>query len=237
VKPSIAPDKPRAIAREARGLVEKRLAEYRFVPPDTRFAERIEKFAAAIALWGARMNLTAHPADASEIAFHIVDSLMPLVVAQRAEAAAIAEAFALGRRVLDLGTGAGFPGLVLASVSPADFVLAEPRRKRASFLTVTAAEMGLSKVVVEALRGDIARFAASFDTVVARALARPGEFYRMAAAALKTGGVAILFANPGQRLELEAAVARAMGEYARVEYTLAREGREVRRILAVWRKS
>ncbi|HXZ87878.1 MAG TPA: RsmG family class I SAM-dependent methyltransferase [Candidatus Binataceae bacterium] len=237
MKPCGAPDEPRAIGRAVRELVEKRLAEYRFVPPDARLGERIEKFAAAIALWGARMNLTARPGDASEIAFHIVDSLMPLVIGQRGEAPIIGEAFAQGRRVLDLGAGAGFPGLVLAAAAPADFVLAEARRKRASFLTVTAGEMGLRNVAVEAVRGDSAKFAASFDTVIARALGRPAEFYRMAAAALKAEGVAILFANPGQRLELEAARACGMSECERREYALGRAGREVKRILAVWRRN
>jgi 16S rRNA (guanine527-N7)-methyltransferase len=237
VKPCGGPDEPRAIGREVRELVEQRLGEYRFVPPDARFGERIERFAGAIALWGARMNLTARPGDASEIAFHIVDSLMPLVLAGRGEAPIIGEAFAQGRRVLDLGAGAGFPGLVLAAASRAEFVLAEPRRKRASFLSVTAAEMGMNNVAVEAVRGDSAKFAASFDTVIARALGRPAEFYRMAAAALKPVGVAILFANPGQRLELEAARACGMGECERLEYALGRGVREVRRILAVWRKS
>jgi 16S rRNA (guanine527-N7)-methyltransferase len=230
------PDEPRAIAREVRELVEKRLGEYRFLPADARFGERIEKFAAAIALWGARMNLTARPDDPSELAFHIIDSLMPLVIAHWGQAPIINEAFTEGRRVLDLGAGAGFPGLVLAAASPADFVLAEPRRKRASFLSVTAAEMGLPNVAVEAVRGDSAKFAASFDTVIARALGRPAEFYPMAAAALKPRGVAILFANPGQRLELEAARACGMGEHERLEYALVRGERDVRRILAVWRK-
>ncbi len=230
-------DEPRAIGRAVRELVENQLGEYRFVPPDTRFGERIEKFAAAIALWGARMNLTARPGDASEIASHIIDSLMPLVMVQQGAASLIGEAFARGRGVLDLGAGAGFPGLMLGAASPADFVLVEPRRKRASFLTVTAAEMGLGNVVVEAVRGDNAKFAASFDTAIARALGRPAEFHRMAAAALKAGGVAILFANPGQRLELEAARKCGMGECERLEYALERGEHQVRRVLAVWRKS
>lgn len=233
----VCSDPSRAIGRAARELVERRLAEYRFVASEPRFGERIETLAAAIALWGARMNLTARPDDPAELAFHIVDSVMPLVMAERGEAEVIREAFGQGRRVLDLGAGAGFPGLVLAAASSADFVLAEPRRKRASFLTVAAAEMGLRNVAVEVVRGDAAKFAASFDTVTARALARPAELYPMAAAALKPRGVAILYANPSQRLELAAARACGLGGYERLAYALARGEREVERILAVWRKS
>src|ERR1700680_2434325 len=45
------------------------------------FAERIEKLAHALAQWGSKMNLTAHPDDPEEIAFHMIDSLMPVTLA------------------------------------------------------------------------------------------------------------------------------------------------------------
>lgn len=227
---------PEKVGHEVRLRVESWLMEHGFVPPQVQFAERIEKFATAIAFWGVRTNLTAEPEDPSALAFHIIDSLAPLAIASRPDASVLRDVFRAGRKVLDLGAGAGFPGLVLAAATPADFVLVEARRKRASFLTVTAAEMGLHNVSVEPVRGDSSRFASAFDTVIARALARPAEFYRMAAAALKAGGVAILYANPGQQLDPEAARACGMGEEARLEYALRRGDRTVSRLLVVWRK-
>jgi 16S rRNA G527 N7-methylase RsmG len=68
--------------------------------------------------------------------------------------AGLADAFVSGSRVLDLGSGAGFPALILAAACDADFLLMEARRKRASFLRVTAAEMGLSNVQVDSARAD-----------------------------------------------------------------------------------
>ena len=87
------------------------------------------------------MNLTAHPEDPEEIAFHVIDSVMPVVLASLN--GPLHGTFDKGSTVLDLGSGAGFPGLVLAAASPANFTLIESRRKRASFLQVARAEMRL----------------------------------------------------------------------------------------------
>ena len=89
-------------------------------------------------------------------------------------------------RVLDLGSGAGFPSLILAAACAADFTLLEARRKRASFLTVAAAEMGLANVRVEPSRTDSMTLEPVFDVVTARAFAEPAIVYRTAAADAET---------------------------------------------------
>ncbi len=165
------------------------------------FLDRMEKFAAILARWGAKMNLTAHPEDPEEIAFHIIDSLAPLVLDSEPAGYHPRESFAHGRRVLDVGSGAGFPGLVLAGASDAAFTLCEARRKRVTFLNVAIAETGLANVTVEPKYLSPADLDGDFDLVTSRALGPPAEFYRIAAAALRKGGIAILYANPEQRLE------------------------------------
>src|SRR5262249_1898707 len=127
------------------------------------FLRRMEIFAAALALWGAKINLTARPQDHAEIAFHIVDSLMPLALDLQHPARSYADTvgptsnwFAAGRHILDFGSGGGFPGVVLASACPARFTLAEARHKRASFLKVVVAEMALDNVEILATRLDAA---------------------------------------------------------------------------------
>src|SRR5258708_34768900 len=121
---------PERIAREARAIIEHQLYQFGFTPPDD-FSDRLEILGAAIAFWGARLNLTAAPEDPAAIAFHVLDSMMPLVIAaSRPAGQPIREAFAAGRRGVDLGSGAGFPAIVLAPVSPATFGPREVRRKR-----------------------------------------------------------------------------------------------------------
>jgi 16S rRNA (guanine527-N7)-methyltransferase len=227
---------PEEIARKTRAIVEDSLRGLDFVAPGPHFLDRIGKLAAAIALWGGRINLTAEPEDATEVAFHIIDSAMALVLASRPEGFAVKDAFAPTNRVLDLGSGAGFPGLVLAAACDAQFTLLEARRKRASFLTVTAAGMGLRNVRIDSAHREASRLAPEFDTVTARAFAEPAIMYRSAAAALKSGGRLLLYANPRQRLDLEVAREAGLGDYARIDYELPRGGKPVHRVLAVWRE-
>jgi 16S rRNA (guanine527-N7)-methyltransferase len=193
------------------------------IPAD--FSPRIEKFATGIALWGSRNNLTAHPEDPDEVAFHVLDSLMPIILAAD-ETSALTDQFREGRRILDLGSGAGFPGLVLAAASSAHFTLVESRRKRASFLQFASAEMDLKNVVVEMQRGEDVGLEHTYDLVIARAFGEVAEFFALAARALKPGGLAMLYANPSQHFGAEA---------QRIPYRVARRGEQVDRILALRR--
>jgi 16S rRNA (guanine527-N7)-methyltransferase len=217
---------PHQIAKAVRSQVE---AFLHGVPDalSPEFPERIEKLAQNVALWGSKMNLTAHPEDPEEIAFHVIDSVMPVVLAME-ESSMLRGEFAHGRRILDLGSGAGFPGLVLAAVSSADFTLVESRRKRASFLQVAVAEMSLKNVTIEGRRAEDIGFAGQYHLVTARAFGDAADFFALAARALKPGGLAILYANPSQRLSLEA--------HQLIEYSVTRRGEKIDRILAIWRR-
>jgi len=148
---------PQTIGRETRELLEYRHKELGCVRDVAEFLSRIERFAATLALWGSRTNLTARPDDPSELGFHIIDSLAPLSVTGWPEGVLLEGCFGPGRRVLDLGSGAGFPGLVLAAACKAEFTLIEARHKRASFLRIAAAEMSLANVTVEARGENVSR--------------------------------------------------------------------------------
>jgi 16S rRNA (guanine527-N7)-methyltransferase len=191
------------------------------------FVSQMATFAATLALWGAKMNLTARPDDPDEIAFHIVDSLMPLAL--------LPDAFVAGKRVLDFGSGAGFPGLVLASACPARFTLVESRQKRTSFLQVAAAEMKLDNVEVLAARLRPRAVAPEFDVVLSRASGPPWTFYEIAARALIPRGFAVLYSNPSQRLDTAAAKRVGLGEYHRHRYSVRRGTARADRALATWR--
>ncbi len=237
-------DHTTALAAEVRCLVADYLDDVCFSSDRALFLDRIERLAALLAFWGSRINLTAAPGDPHELAFHIIDSLMPVVSADGEEF--LRHAFREDSHVLDLGSGAGFPGLVLASASPANFTLIESRRKRASFLTVAAAEMGLRNVEVDSrrLRPDPTSLSRSweaqaeagghFDVVTARAFATASIFHSVAAATLKPHGVAILYANPSQDLDLPGAEKSGLYEFRRLPYRVARGDRVVQRTLALW---
>ena len=101
---------------------------------------KLENFASLLNEWNQIHNLTgAKTIDA--IYTNIVDSLYPLTFIDKP------------KTLLDVGTGAGFPGLVLAIVLPqTEVVLAEPLKKRVSFLKYAAIDLELPNVRVEAKR-------------------------------------------------------------------------------------
>ena len=101
---------------------------------------KLENFASLLNEWNQIHNLTgAKTIDA--IYVNIVDSLYPLTFIERP------------KTLLDVGTGAGFPGLVLAIALPhTEVVLAEPLKKRVSFLKYAAIDLELGNVSVEAKR-------------------------------------------------------------------------------------
>ncbi len=101
---------------------------------------KLEKFSSLLHEWNQIHNLTgAKSIDA--IYVNIIDSLFPLTFIKKP------------KRLLDVGTGAGFPGIILAMALPkCEVVLAEPLKKRVSFLKYAAIDLELSNVSVEAKR-------------------------------------------------------------------------------------
>jgi 16S rRNA (guanine527-N7)-methyltransferase len=194
------------------------------------FLGRIEHFANVLRLWGARTNLTAHPGDPVEIAFHILDSLAPLTL--NLGPASLRER----ARVLDLGSGAGFPGLVLAAAFAGDFTLAETRRKRATFLSMAVAAMGLTNVKVRGGRLSGETVDCGFDVVTTRAVGEAG--LEIVARALGAQGHAILWLGPEQTISLDHLRNAGLGNPVRHDYVLRRGAEVVRRsLLTVQKKS
>jgi 16S rRNA (guanine527-N7)-methyltransferase len=236
------------IGIDARERVARWLGETRLRPRDG-FLERIEKFAATLALWGAHTNLTADASDPVEIAFHIVDSLAPFAFASDANRDALEAALAEGA-TLDLGSGAGFPGLVLAAAFAGRFALVESRRKRASFLQVAAHQMALDNVAIEQRRASAQTVACGFDLVTARAFGVSVELYEIAAAALRPGGMLLLYASssqassdqelaegdPGQPFDASEALAAHFTEPETWTYRLPHRESIAARTAALWRK-
>jgi 16S rRNA (guanine527-N7)-methyltransferase len=110
--------------------------------------------------------------------------------------------FLRGRRVADVGTGAGFPGLPLAVANPTrHFVLIEATGKKARFAAQTALELGLGNVEVVHARAEDYRPAELFDTVAARALSSLADFVAYAGHLCAPGGR--LLAMKGKRPDEE----------------------------------
>jgi 16S rRNA (guanine527-N7)-methyltransferase len=193
--------------------------------------------AATIVLWGASTNLTANSSDPHELAFHITDSLAPIAYANDPNRAILEDTLGPDRLALDLGSGAGFPGLVLAAAFDAHFTLVEARRKRASHLVAAAAEMQLSNVGIEQRRAESEKIEGSFDIATARAFGPINHLCQAAASALRPGGYLMLYLSAGQLRSGVAAGFENFGEPSTWTYHLNHSGREVERAAMLLRKA
>ena len=143
--------------------------------------------AAAVESNAERLGLVS-PGDAGQIiARHTADSLL----------FALARAPAPHETWIDAGSGAGFPGLVLAICYPATtFTLLEPLKKRAGFLELQVADLGLGNVSVDTRRLEQIE-GAHHDVAVTRALADPSRALKSMVRVLRVGGEAIVAIGRG----------------------------------------
>jgi 16S rRNA (guanine527-N7)-methyltransferase len=163
-----------------------------------RAREDLERFVALLNEWQRAHNLVARDTLAEVWTRHMADSLQLLDHAR--------EDF---RKWVDLGSGAGFPGLVIA-IACADepqrrFTLVESNGKKAAFLRAAIRETGAHATVVAKRIEAHASLAQPADVVSARALAPLPELLRLGAPYLAEGGVMLFLKGQDFVHELEAA--------------------------------
>lgn len=162
---------------------------------------------------------------------HIADSLSGLEVPALREA----------ERIVDIGSGAGFPGLPLAIALPrAQFVLLESQRRRCRFIESVAAGLGLVNVAVVCARAESWEAGLGWaDAATARALAAQPVVLEYAAPLLREGGVLVEWRAASDPAERAAAgvASRELGleESAVLAVAPYPEARELR--LHVFRKA
>ncbi len=142
---------------------------------------RLAAFASLLARWNATHNLTAIRGADDMLTHHLLDSLalVPHVIRVTAGAAA---------RVLDVGSGGGLPGMVLAISAPqARVTLVDAVQKKCAFLTQARLELGLGNVEVVHSRVEALRVP-PFDVIVSRALSTLAQFVAWTRHLLKPGG-------------------------------------------------
>ena len=117
--------------------------------------------------WNRRVNLTAITEPEDIVDKHLLDSLS-------------IQPHLRGRRIADIGTGAGFPGIPLALVNPKkQFTLIEATGKKVAFVRHALATLGISNAEVIQARSETWKPRVPFDCVIARALGKLGEFIKV----------------------------------------------------------
>lgn len=137
--------------------------------------------------WGSRINLVGTTRREDLLERHLLDSLAPVPLV-RAEGPHI--------RLIDVGSGAGLPGVPIALACPqASVTLLEPRQKRVNFLRAVARECFTWNVEIAARRLEdlLASDPGGFDIAVSRATFPPLELPRRVGPMVRPGGLLIGF--------------------------------------------
>lgn len=156
----------------------------------------LEKYARLLVEWNDKINLTAITDDEGIATKHFLDSLT-----------AIKTGYVKGR-VIDVGTGAGFPGLVLKIAKPEiELTLLDSLNKRINFLREVCDEVGISGVEFVHSRaedgGKNREYRGRFDTVVSRAVANLTVLSEWCIPFLKQGGYFLALKGPAADDELK----------------------------------
>jgi len=145
-----------------------------------------------LAKWNRAYNLTAVRQPEQMVTRHLLDSL-------------VIGPYLQGPRILDVGTGAGLPGIPLALAYPGrQFTLLDSNGKKIRFVTQVVAELGLVNVDVVQSRVEAYQPESPFDTITARAYSSIEELVDQTAHLLAEGGQYLIMKGAYPVAEVEA---------------------------------
>ena len=131
-------------------------------------AQNLQAYMALLVKWNKAYNLISVLSEQDMLYRHILDS-------------AVVRSYLHGERVLDVGTGAGLPGLVLAMIEPQrQFFLLDANAKKIRFCRQVCTELGLGNVEVVHARVEEYQPANAFTSIVSRAFGRVGKLLELA---------------------------------------------------------
>lgn len=194
--------------------------------------ERLSVYVALLHEHNQRLNLTA-ARDAAALWHHVCDSLAVFAACARPP-----------ERLVDVGSGGGFPGLALACVWPqTQIVLIDATRKKVNALRAMAEALGLSGVYAvwgraEQLAGE-PRYRERFDLATARAVTDLATLVQLLTGFVRKGGEVVCFKSAAGAAREEAEAARAAMKFALrplPAYTYRLPGDDVARLLVRYEK-
>lgn len=161
------------LERLSDGLRQLALAQ----PIDNQQQQALIKYVELLNKWNKTYNLTAVRKPEQMITRHLLDSLSICP-------------YLRGKRILDVGTGAGLPGIPLAIVFPErQFTLLDSNNKKTRFVTQAVSELELSNVDVVQSRVENFQISTPYDTIISRAYSAIGDMVNQTSHLLAHNGV------------------------------------------------
>ena len=146
------------------------------IPADEKLVAAFAGFLQLLAQWNENINLTGIREPAAMVPLHILDSLT-------------ARPFLKGQRIVDVGCGAGLPGIALALTEPArHFTLVDSTLKKIRFVRQAIADLGLTNAEALHTRIEDHSPVPLYNTVICRALSPLPDFVRRAGRCVAPGG-------------------------------------------------
>ena len=159
---------------------------------DVLLIEKLEIYLATLKKWNKVYNLTAINEDSEIITKHFFDSLSVNGFIQNSQ------------RILDVGTGAGFPGLILALFNPdKSFVLVDGVSKKISFLQEMIGKLNLKNVMAVHIKVEEYKVTEQFDIIISRAFADIKKMIKLTNHLIKVNGKFIAMKGPDVMNELD----------------------------------
>lgn len=159
------------------------------LPLSAAVQEKLLAYVGLLTKWNRVYNLTAVRDPAEMVTRHLLDSLS-------------VAPYLRGSRVLDVGSGAGLPGIPLALAKPEwEYVLLDSNRKKTRFITQSCIELGVANVRVESIRIEDYLPQVLFDSVISRAFSE----------------LSAMLAATGRLCKAEGIMLAMKGEYPAVE--------------------
>ena len=163
---------------------------------DETALDRFEIYHRLLSEWNEKMNLTAITDPVAVAEKHFADSLAALPYLKP------------GMKVVDVGTGAGFPGVPLLIMEPGlELTLADSLQKRLTFLDALLKELGLKAALVHGRAEDLGQnklYREQFDAALSRAVANLPGLWELTTPFVRVGGTAIAYKGDADQ-ELESA--------------------------------
>lgn len=175
---------------------------HQYIPEaDEAQAKKFARYLELLLEWNEKVNLTAITEPEEVVAKHFADSLLPAALLPK------------GAKCIDVGTGAGFPGVPLLIMRPdLKMTLLDSLNKRLVFLKTLLGELNLTAALVHARAEDAGRDAAhreKYDVALSRAVAGTSALMEWTSPFIRIGGTSLMYKGPKAQEELSSG-ARAM---------------------------